>query len=94
MSKKLAFKHRKTARLATKALKNKPEWKPSKGYKYLKDIPVGKMFLTQSKLKGVLINCDVNAKVIIIDAPSINPEDRNFYLGKKIIAAHTEVKEI
>tara|TARA_R110002020_G_scaffold166815_2_gene354952 strand:- start:361 stop:657 length:297 start_codon:yes stop_codon:yes gene_type:complete len=90
----LATKTRKIAKLATKALKNKIRVKPAKGYKYLKDCSPGSIFKTQSGLKGILIECTVNAKVIIIDAPSVQLEDANYYLGKHNIGAETEVKEI
>lgn len=81
------------ASLANKALKNKPKCKPAKGYKYLKNLEIGSMFHTQSGMKGVLIDCDANAKVIIMDV-NVHPDDKNYYLGKHIIAANTEVKEL
>ena len=74
--------------LARRALRNKPKWKPAKGYKYLKDLKLGSLFMTESGIKGVLIGCDTNAKVIITECYD------NSDLGKKIIAAETEVKEI
>jgi len=75
-------------KLVTKALKDKPKWKPAKGYKYLKDLKLGSLFTTESGMKGVLIGYDTNAKVIITECYD------NSDLGKKIIAAKTEVKEI
>ena len=77
-----------TKRLVAKALKNKPKWKPAKGYKYLKDLKLGSLFMTEGGIKGVLIEYNVNAKVIITEC-----HDKSD-LGKKIIAAETEVKEI
>ena len=74
--------------LVKKALRNKPKWKPAKGYKYLKDLKLGSVFITESRIRGVLIGCDTNAKVIITECYD------NSDLGKKIIAAETEVKEI
>ena len=71
-----------------KALKASPKWKPAKGYKYLKDLKLGSLFTTEGGMKGVLIGCDTNAKVIITEC---NDDSE---LGKKIIAAKTEVKEI
>ena len=44
--------------------------------------------MTESGIKGVLIGCDTNAKVIITECYD------NSDLGTKIIAAETEVKEI
>lgn len=79
---------------ARKALKDKPIWKPQKGYKYLKDLDIGSGFRTSSGMAGVLIECSVNAKVIIGDIPHMSNEDKKFYLGRRTIAAQTEVKEI
>ena len=76
-----------TKRLVAKALKDKPEWKPAKGYKYLKDLKEGSLFVTECGTRGVLIECSTNARVIITECSSDE-------LGKKIIAARTEVKEI
>ena len=75
-------------KLVTKALKDKPKWKPAKGYKYLEDLKLGSVFVTEGGTRGVLIGCDVNAKVIITEC--CDKSD----LGKKIIATKTEVKEI
>ena len=74
--------------MARRALRNKPKWKPAKGYKYLKDLKLGSVFITESGMRGVLIGYDTNAKVIITECCY------NSDLGKKIIAAETEVKEI
>jgi len=90
----LAIKHRKIAKLANKALKDNFKIKPAKGYKFLKDIPIGSYFITPNLMKGILIECETNAKVIITEVPNIPTEDRNYYLGKHIIGATTEVKEI
>ena len=75
-------------KLVTKALKDKPKWKPAKGYKYLKDLKAGSLFVTGSGARGVLIECDTNARVLITKC------NNNDELGRKIIAAKTEVKEI
>ena len=71
-----------------KALRDKPKSKPAKGYKYLKDLKLGSVFTTEGGIRGVLIECETNAKVIITECCD------NSDLGKKIIAAETEVKEI
>ena len=62
-------------------MKNKPEWKPAKGYVYLAKIKPGQLFETEFGLRGILLECDVNAKVLI---------DMN----KTTISANTEVKII
>ena len=90
----LAIKNRKIATLANKALKNKPKWKPAKGFKYLKDLEIGSKFKTASGLTGILLDISTNVKVKITDAQSIEEEDIKYYLGKKTIASKTEVKEV
>ncbi len=77
--------------LVKRALKNGFKAKPARGYKYLKDIPLGSLFKTDSGIKGILIEADTNAKVIITEHPH---SSNDYELGKKIIAAQTEVKEI
>mgnify|MGYP003149826768 FL=1 len=51
------------------------------------------MFETGSGMKGILIECDMNAKVIIIDV-DVPDADKDYYLGKHTIGAQTEVKEM
>ena len=57
------------------------KWKPAKGYVYLATINPGQLFETEFGLRGILLECDVNAKVLI---------DMN----KTTISANTEVKII
>ena len=83
----------KIKRLVKKALNNGPKNNPAKGYKYLRDLELGSLFETQSGVRGVLISCDINAKVIVTDV-KCDEESRGYYLGKQIFAAKTEVKEI
>jgi len=85
---------RATKRLVNKALKNGFKCKPSKGYKYLKDLPIGSLFEINGGMRGLLIDYTVNCRVIITDAPNISEREREFYLGKQTIASTTEVKEI
>ena len=80
----------KISTLVKRALNNGPKFSPSKGMMYLKDLPVGKMFETKLGTRGVLIECNVNAQVVILSV-NINKEDTSYYLGKKIIGAETEV---
>ena len=77
---------KKIKNLAAKALKDKPEWKPTKGYKYLEELEPGTMFSTGS-MNGILLECYTNAKVVILESDSMS-------LGKTIISAKTEVFEI
>ena len=48
------------------------------------------MFETKLGTRGVLIDCNVNAQVVILSV-NINKEDTPYYLGKKLIGAETEV---
>ena len=78
---KNAEKQISTKKLAKKALKNKPKWKTSKGYVYLSSVNPGQLFETEFGLKGILLECDVNAKVLID-------------MVKTTISSNTEVKII
>jgi len=89
----IVINHRQIAKLANKALKNGFKTKPAKGYKFLEDIELGSYFITATLMKGILIECETNAKVIITEVPNIEPEDRNYYLGKQIIGTKTEVRK-
>ena len=76
-------------RLAKKAINNGIKNTHAKGYKFLKYLNIGSLFQTSSgQTRGVLISCGVNATVIITKAHD------KAELGKKLIASHTEVKEI
>ena len=77
-------------RLKKKALKDNFKTKPAPGLMYLKDVPIGKMFETPGGTRGVLIECEINAKVVILSV-DVPDEDKNYYLGKQIIASETEV---
>jgi len=82
----------KTSTLVKRALKDGFKNKPSKGYKFLKELPIGSLFETSSGTKGILVDSEINARVIITETPvKENPES---YLGKKLISNETEVKEI
>ena len=60
---------------------DRPRASPQKGYVYLATIEPGELFETEFGLRGILIECDVNAKVLI---------DMN----QTTISAYTEVKII
>ena len=84
---------RRIATLVNKALKDKPKVLPAEGYKYLKDIEPGLIFLTESGMKGVYLeSTPTSAKVIITSCKHINEDDRAYYLGKQNISNRTEVK--
>ena len=83
---------RKLGNLTKKALNDGPEWGPSKGHKYLKDIPLGSKFKAGS-VKGILLNVNKSAaRVVIIDVLFGNDDEKKYYMGKQIISSNTEVK--
>ena len=82
----------KTSTLVKRALKDGWKSKPAKGYKYLKDLSVGALFETSSGTRGILLDSDINARVIITETRIRDSQE--YYLGNKIIANDTEVKEI
>ena len=76
-----------------KALKNKPKWKPSKGFKYLKDVQIGNLIELNNGTKAVLISITPSsAQVLVVNAP--NKENGDYYTGKHLWSLETEVKEI
>ena len=82
----------KISTLVKRALKDGFKTKPASGYKYLKDIPVGSLFETGSGTRGILLDSEINAKVVITHTEVKDYPD--YYLGKKLISNETEVKEI
>ena len=84
-----------TKLLVKRALKNKPVWKASPGFKYLKDIEIGRLFKTGIGFKGILANKSLgSASVFVLEAKHIDTNDREFYLGKRNWSLKTEVKVI
>jgi len=80
--------------LVKKALANCPKLTPAKGYKFLKDLEKGKIFITRNGTKGVYLDSTpTSAKVIIVSCKSEESE-KSYYLGKQNIANTTEVKEV
>ena len=81
--------------LAKAAMIDKPEWKPAKGYKYLKDVNVGELIDTSTGLRGVVLDhTPSSTEVLVLKADHHASEDRQFYLGKHRWATETEVKVI
>ena len=93
IKRKKQITNRQINNLVKKALKNGFKAKPPKGYKYLEDLEPGSMFMTGGGMKGVLLEAETNAKVIIMDV-NVHPDSVDYYLGKQIIASKTEVKEL
>ena len=62
---------------------DRPRDKPPKGYVYLATIEPGELFETEFGLRGILLKCDVNAKVLI----DMNQTTISAYTAVKIIRA-------
>tara|TARA_R100000808_G_C2152731_1_gene162364 strand:- start:2509 stop:2745 length:237 start_codon:yes stop_codon:yes gene_type:complete len=74
---------------------DKPQWKPAKGYKYLKDVSVGELVDTSSGLRAIVVEhtgCATQVIVLRADHHPIN--ERAFYLGDQRWSESTEVKVI
>ena len=82
----------KISTLVKRALKDGFKTNPAPGYKYLKDIRVGSLFETGSGERGILLDSEINAKVVITHTEVKDYPD--YYLGKRLISNETEVKEI
>ena len=82
--------------LVRRALKNKPKWKPRKGYVYLAKIKSGEMFETEFGTTGIhLKSSEGLSSVIVIEQPSAKTEeDKRYYLGKQNWSPKTEVRRI
>ena len=89
LKKKIGQAHK----LAKIALIDKPVSKPSKGNVYLKDIPIGSLFTTDT-FKGILLDISLSSASVVITERYSNDGDDAFYLGKRLIAPDTEVKKL
>ena len=78
--------------LVKKALADTPDWRPAKGYKYLKDMEKGSLFETSTGMRGVYLNSTPTSAKVIITSCNHPEEERQYYLGKQNIANTTEVK--
>ena len=81
-------------RLVKKALKDKPTYKPSKGYKFLENVKPGTKVITHGKMQKALIleQTPSSSTVIVYDVAFTDFKD--YYLGKHRWGGKTEVKEI
>ena len=91
-STKLKRKLKQVQDLATKALKDGPVWKPSPGYKYLKDCESGTK-VTTSISEAILINASTGSCTVIVTEWFGHPENSVAHMGKRFWALNTEVKE-
>ena len=85
--------HRRIKSLVKKALQNSIDVRPAEGKVYLKDIPIGSLFTT-SGLKGILLDISICSARVVITEKYGNSNDDAFYLGKRLIAPHTEVEKL
>jgi|TARA_R100001530_G_scaffold9539_3_gene9620 hypothetical protein len=92
-STKLKRKLKQNQDLATKALKDKPEWKAAKGYKYLEDCKPGTQ-ITTSTSEAILINIGTGSCTVIVTEWFGHPENTTAHIGKRQWALKTEVKEV
>ena len=92
---KKSVKQLTTNELVKKALKDKPKWKPRKGYVYLAMIKQGEMFILDNGTKGILIESNDSASTVVVtECPFANKEeDRSYYLGLNRWSSKTEVKK-
>ena len=81
-------------RLVKKALKDKPKYRPSKGYKFLENVKPGTKVITHGKMQRALIleHTPSSTTVIVYDVKFT--DFRDYYLGKHRGGGKTEVKEI
>ena len=86
---------RRIKKLVSKALKDKPKFKPSKGFKYIKDVQPGIKVTTQSKFqKALVLEHQSGSTTVIVYDVQEGAEYKDYYLGRKRWANKTEVKEI
>ena len=89
---KKSVKQLTTKEMVKRALKNKPKWKPAKGYVYLAKIKIGSLVATEHLSKAVLLSKTPSAATVyVVESPH---NDDQYYLGKHLWSLSTEVKEI
>ena len=82
-------------KLVTKALKDKPKFKPAKGYKYIKNVNPGTKVETQSKMqKALVLEHQSGSTTVVVYDVKEGTEFSNYYLGRGRWGNNTEVKEI
>jgi hypothetical protein len=85
----------KIKKLVDKALKNKPKFKPAKGYKYIKDVNPGIKVTTQSEmLKALVLEHQTGSTTVIVYEVKEGTDYNKYYLGRNRWGNDTEVKEI
>ena len=77
--------------LAKSAMIDKPEWKATKGYVYIKDVKEGELVTTKSGTKAIDTDPSESATLVYCTEHTINDK---FYLGSQRWAGTTQVKII
>ena len=88
---KLKRKFRSIKKLAKNAINNKPVWKASKGYKYLKDCSPMDKIQTSSGLEAIAVEPEVGQVLVIGTGENTPQEEKPFYMGYRRWACKTEV---
>ncbi len=81
---------KKIKNLVAKALKDKPNWKPSKGKVYLKSLKAGQLF-NCGNMKGVFIESNPSSSMVVIIDYYGDYDLSSYYMGKQRFANKTEV---
>ena len=68
------------------------KYKPYKGFKFLKSIPVGKGFVTPSGMRGIVLAQNIGSVLCKFTKVSFN-DDASYYLGNHRISPETNVKQ-
>ena len=70
----------------------KLNYKPQKGFHFLKNVPKGTFWKTRY-MEGVKLNDSINPLVLVYEYNG-NPENKQYYIGKHAIAGNTEIQII
>ena len=82
-------------KLAMIAMTKGPQWRPSPGYTYIKDVRIGELVETPSLMRAIVLdNSSSSTTVLVTSVECHSPSDRSFYLGKHRWGSTTEIKVI
>ena len=81
-------------RLVEKALKDKPKYRPPRGYKFLENVNPGTKVITHSKMQRALVLGQTPSSTTVIVYDVAFSDFKDYYLGKHRWGGKTEVKEI
>ena len=78
-----------------KKINTKTKLKPLKGCKFLKSIPEGGKFKTDTGLVGIVLSQNEGSVLCkFIDTPYKEDSDAKYWLGDKRISPNTNVKQV